>query len=91
MPAKFAKYQPRNGETILYCPHPNVRPQHFYTFGEGAPALEWKWPDGRVSHNVRFMALCQGCHDNLGFRPRTAITKEGEWIGHEPVIRENFS
>ena len=86
---QFAKHQPRDGETILHCGHPDVRPQHFYSFGPNAPQVNWKLDDGREIL-TRFMVLCEACNQTKGFTPHLAIRGHAEWKGHEPVIRENI-
>lgn len=83
--AKWAKKQPKHGETVLHCGHPEVKGHHFYHM----PETHFRRPDGTIGCSC-WMALCDSCFAKHADNPESVIRADHKWIGNDPAIKEDF-
>lgn len=89
--SKFAKQQPKDGETILHCGHLETKPHHFFAFSDGKETAGFHFhrPDGTTG-TATWMVLCSRCFVTHADRPEECMRGDATWIGDEPEIKEVF-
>ena len=86
---KWSKYQPKDGDLVLVCSHPNEQTYHWYMLGlndQGIPpGGEFRRPDGSTVR-AKWMCICDACEHASSNHPERVIAGERLWTGDEPVI-----
>lgn len=88
----FAKYQPKDGETVLHCGHLENKPHHFFAMSDPSKEIQplvFQRPDGTTGR-ATWMVLCSQCFPKFCDCPDKAMRADAKWIGDEPALRENF-
>ena len=88
-PRKWAKHQPKDGDSIMVCNHPNEETYHWYLPGlddQGNPArLQFKRADGSTGQSA-WICICDACNQAYSNNPKAAVRRERLWTGDAPVI-----
>jgi len=86
---KWAKHQPKDGDTIMVCRHRGAKTYHWYLLGlgtDGNPELfKFDRPDGTIGESS-WCCICDICNQLYSDNPRRAIRGERIWMGNDPVI-----
>jgi len=84
---------PREGESVLFCPHAQVEPGRIRLPGsfhwfliKNAPATATRKIDHRKVM-VRWIAACEPCTVRHAAEIMAAVTQDGAWIGEPPEIK----
>ncbi len=81
--APWAEKQPRDGETILHCPHMDGNKFQWFMM----PAyMDFTRPDGTAGRS-RWLAQCPACMLDMPTNGPT-IAGDSTWIGNEPAIKD---
>ena len=80
---QWAAIQPKDGDCILHCGHPDIRSVVFF---QCQPPLGFQRPDGTVG-KATWLVACGPCLNDAGGEiMRVKFRGDGEWKGNEPVI-----
>jgi hypothetical protein len=82
---RFAKEQPKDGDTILHCGHLERKPHHAFKM----PSSQFTRLDGTRGES-EWMLLCQDCFNAHADEPQVCIRADSIWKGDAPEFRENF-
>jgi hypothetical protein len=91
--ARWAKYQPQDGEIVLTCAHVNRLGgcSHWFMLDrqpDGSPGLmPTTRPDGTVIQS-RWLCCCESC---MMADIETCVAGDIVWSGNDPIIRESVN
>jgi hypothetical protein len=87
---KFTKDQPKDGERVALCGHPNSPTFHFWKFPCMATLMR---PDG-TTFKTQWLVACDECfienlREHSGDVSKFRIREDAFWAGDAPHIEEN--
>jgi hypothetical protein len=84
MSGKWAKTQPKNGDTLLHCGHLDDENMGCHWFGCD---ISFARPDGTTGR-ASWIAVCDVCYRTSGGDvQKVQIRGDATWMGDDPVIK----
>lgn len=84
---KFTKEQPKDGDIVLHCGHPETGNHHFFKI-QGT--VNFVRPDNTSSTLTEpWLIVCEDCLTKSFGDPLQTIRGEATWKGDEPFVQEN--
>lgn len=80
---KYAKEQPKDGDTVLHCGHTKGKPHQFFKLVDGMPFTA---PNGE-SGVANWLIQCNKCFNKKPGDP-TTVRGHSTWQGDEPAIKK---
>jgi hypothetical protein len=80
----FTKEQPKYGDTIMHCGHPDRGALHWFQYEN---PIKFSRPDG--THGLaEWFAACERCFIRHGAKVSSFVRGDDVWTGNEPTIEK---
>jgi hypothetical protein len=85
MTQEYTKEQPKDGDTVLLCDHPDRDDMTFHFF-KIYGGTKFQRPDGTEGEG-EWIILCDDCYKKHFNNPQAAITGDAIWEDDTPIIK----